>query len=919
MAPSPTAELSSLSLRLATEDPDRAERIATEARDRAVESGLPGEESTALRALGVAARSRHRIPEAVVHLRAAVAAAERAGDANLAAEARLSLAGALVLAGKGEEAIGTLDGANASGATAVAVQSQRAMVLAMLGHYEEALKAYRQVIPGLRRIGDRVREGRALNNRGALHMYNGRFALAEADMARAERLMLESGNPTEAARYCHNRGSAAALKGDLPTALALFEEADRRCREVGVDPGARALHRATALVAAGLLRESRLVAEQAIGQLREGGNQQDLAEGLLLLADIAMLDGEAAASRVAAEEAATLFENQIRHGWQSLAKAAIARAGLGQGDNHVSLAVLATSAASQLDAMGLADRAVMAHAVAGRLWLAAGDFAAGTGELHRAGSRRRRGTAAGRLAAWEAEGEARLARGDRRGAMAAMRCALAVVSGQQANLAATELRAHVASHAGDAARHGLRLALETGRSACIWQWMERHRANSLRPPPARPPRDEVLAAQLAELRRLGQEIASCATSGNDPGLLLARQSDLERQARERAWQAAGVKGAGDGERPMRLTDVFTALGGAALVELADVEGELHAVVVAAGRCHHRHVAAVADVRRELGHLRLAMRRLAYQGTHLALGAGADDQLARAADRLDRLLMAPLAPLLGSRPVVVVPTGELHATPWAALPTLAGRPVSVAPSARLWLATALGGETGPGSPGSGSPGPGSAGSGSPGPGSAGPRSAGIVPSGSGASLRRRARRSRRRPIVVAGPGLAGAEHEAAAIGSLYSSAHVLTGPGAEVAAVLATLEGAGTAHVAAHASFRADNGLWSSLELADGVLTVYELEQLRRPPEVVVLSACQSGLSAVRPGDEVMGLVAALLTLGTRSVVASVVPVEDRGSEPLMVALHQRLLAGETPAVALAGAQSVTAGTVSLSYVCFGSG
>ena len=161
MAPSSTADLSSLTLRLATEDPDRAESLAIEARDRAVEAGLPGEESTALRALGVAARSRHRIPEALAHLRAAVAAAERAGDDNLAAEARLSLAGALVLAGKGEEAIGTLDGANASGAIAVAVESQRAMVLAMLGRYEEALQAYRQVIPGLRRIGDRVREGRA--------------------------------------------------------------------------------------------------------------------------------------------------------------------------------------------------------------------------------------------------------------------------------------------------------------------------------------------------------------------------------------------------------------------------------------------------------------------------------------------------------------------------------------------------------------------------------------------------------------------------------------------------------------------------------------------------------------------------------------------------------------------------------------
>ena len=92
-----------------------------------------------------------------------------------------------------------------------------------------------------------------------------------------------------------------------------------------------------------------------------------------------------------------------------------------------------------------------------------------------------------------------------------------------------------------------------------------------------------------------------------------------------------------------------------------------------------------------------------------------------------------------------------------------------------------------------------------------------------------------------------------------------------------------------------------------MLTVYELEQLRHPPQVVVLSACQSGLSSVRPGDEMMGLVAALLALGTSSVVASVVPVEDQASEEFMVGLHQRLVAGDPPAAALAGAQAASVG------------
>ncbi len=173
------------------------------------------------------------------------------------------------------------------------------------------------------------------------------------------------------------------------------------------------------------------------------------------------------------------------------------------------------------------------------------------------------------------------------------------------------------------------------------------------------------------------------------------------------------------------------------------------------------------------------------------------------------------------------------------------------------------------------------------------------------------------MVVAGPGLTGAEPEVAKIGSLYPTAQVLDGEQANVSAVTAALDGADLAHIAAHARFRADNGLWSSLELADGALTVYDLELLRRPPQVVILSACQSGLSAVHAGDEIVGLVAALLTMGAHAVVASVVPVEDRASADLMVALHERLQGGQPPALALAGAQGASHIAVGLSYVCFG--
>ena len=152
--------------------------------------------------------------------------------------------------------------------------------------------------------------------------------------------------------------------------------------------------------------------------------------------------------------------------------------------------------------------------------------------------------------------------------------------------------------------------------------------------------------------------------------------------------------------------------------------------------------------------------------------------------------------------------------------------------------------------------------------------------------------------------------------------VLTGSRAGVAAVLAAVDGTGCAHLATHGSFRADKPLFSHLRLADGPLTVYDLSGLHRPPALLILSACDSGLSAVHPGDELQGLSAAMLGLGTRAVVASLGPVRDVATRALMVDLHRHLSRGSAPAAALAAAQASldpsdasTAG----SFVCLGAG
>jgi hypothetical protein len=224
-----------------------------------------------------------------------------------------------------------------------------------------------------------------------------------------------------------------------------------------------------------------------------------------------------------------------------------------------------------------------------------------------------------------------------------------------------------------------------------------------------------------------------------------------------------------------------------------------------------------------------------------------------ARRLDEQLLRPLAGIIGDRELVVVPTGDLYAVAWGALPSLRGRPVSVAPSATAWL-TALRGPT-PAMPGG--------------------------------------------TLLAAGPDLQAAVAEVSRLREQYPDAVLLDGPKAGVQEVFAALEGASLAHLAAHGTHEPENALFSRLELADGGLYAYEMSRLRRPPEHVVLAACELGVSRIRPGDEALGFAGALLASGCRAVTAPVTRVGDLAAAEAMADYHRRLAAGAAPAVALA--------------------
>jgi CHAT domain-containing protein len=157
----------------------------------------------------------------------------------------------------------------------------------------------------------------------------------------------------------------------------------------------------------------------------------------------------------------------------------------------------------------------------------------------------------------------------------------------------------------------------------------------------------------------------------------------------------------------------------------------------------------------------------------------------------------------------------------------------------------------------------------------------------------------------------AEAEVSAIAEVVgigSPATVLRGPAATVDAVLDGMERAGLVHIAAHGRFRADNPMFSSLQLADGLLYVHDLDRLQRTPHTVVLTACSAARAGVYGGDELLGTSVALLALGVRSVVAPLLPVRDDSAMTLAVELHRQLRdRDDVPTAVAAAVRTIAAG------------
>ncbi len=90
---------------------------------------------------------------------------------------------------------------------------------------------------------------------------------------------------------------------------------------------------------------------------------------------------------------------------------------------------------------------------------------------------------------------------------------------------------------------------------------------------------------------------------------------------------------------------------------------------------------------------------------------------------------------------------------------------------------------------------------------------------------------------------------------------------------------------------------------NGLLQVWEIfESVRLDADLVVLSACDTGIGEIRGGEGIIGLTRAFQYAGARSVLASLWRVEDEATAELMERFYRHLRAGKAKDEALRAAQ-----------------
>ena len=382
------------------------------------------------------------------------------------------------------------------------------------------------------------------------------------------------------------------------------------------------------------------------------------------------------------------------------------------------------------------------------------------------------------------------------------------------------------------------------------------------------PIEKIVAETRAELNALYKRSETAADDErprlkNDIRRLEKLLAEKDRQLY--SLNAGKPRAGSSGKSASVLADVRSALGGSTtLIEYIRVDGRLAAFVITSSSIDLIKLDA-SDER-----ITEAVTRLHFQFDTIRYGTATigrfAEQIKARADRslaaLYDLLFRPLEKYISGDRIIVVPSGAVHYVPFAAL--FDGKRYLIerfeichAPSATVWLRLART----------------------------------TFPSAHKALLLGYA--DERIPLVG---------REIDSIRRVLPNAAVLKGPRATYGAFSADAGKYDLLHLACHGQFRPDNPMFSSLHLADGWITVRDLCSRRIDASLVTLSACETGISRIFPGEEILGIVRGFLSAGSKAVIVSLWTVDDQAANRLMPDLYRNLQRGDGPAASLRKAQ-----------------
>lgn len=860
-----------------TADPRRARPEAEEIAAHARAADAAEARTIALRAAGWAARELYDHDAAAQHLNEAVRVARAAGLVDRLCEVLITRSVMHLEMGRVSKAQRDLAeaGRRASARTRTEVAFATGLFEDIVGNLDAAVVAYRRVLASP--IDNKQDlEFKALNNLGLVVLRLGRYEEAESTLARAEQLALTF-SPAFAGFAAESRATAAFERGQPQEALRRYERAERLLNDVGVQLVDLYLGKAGALLQLQLLDEASIAAHQAVRQV-DGlpGGSLMLAEALLPLARIALARGDLMEAANAATRAEDLLRRQRRPGWHARASLLRAQIECRQTPPTISMADRLSRIERTMRKVGNAPAVAEAALLHGQVAAALGKQRRAIAALDRAAA------AAGGPVLLRLRGRlAKAAKADLEGNARRLsqvcRIGLKELADYRATFASAELRTRAATHGLALAELGLRTALRSGRAESIWAWMERARA-VVAVREGSGDVDDALRPDLAQLRGLERDLAEIAPDNvAEQASVLRRIATLERRIRNHSWRQRSSEAEVTMPSIAGLRSLRTELTDCALLQYAVLDGAIVGVAVNDCSLRTARIGPLDMVRNSGRQLAFALRRLSTPRSRNSVDT-AFDSARQELMQLNTTFIAPFADMVeAANEVVVVPPAELIGVPWGALRQLAGRAVRVVPSATLWQLTkerhAISDEV----------------------------------------------------VLVAGPALPAAPAEIETIASCYDGATTLIGDDATVDTVHAGASGARMVHLACHGRLRRDTTAFSSLQLTDGSLTVYDLERLERPAHHWVLAACDLASPGALVGPELDGVVTTLLLGGSAGVVAAVVSVPDLETRQLMADLHGALASGASLAHAVQTARdnadaSEPAGFVTgVAFSCYGGG